>query len=65
MTVTKCIREKLAFPSSQGRMVEAQFVEEEVTRDGGVLLLREIDRKINLIEELEKIIPDFREPTKK
>jgi hypothetical protein len=62
--VTKCIREKLAFPSCQGRNVEAQFVEEEVTSDGGVLLLREIDRKINLTSELERIIPDPREPAK-
>ena len=29
-------------------MVEAEFVKEEVTSDGGVLLLREIDRKIKL-----------------
>src|SRR5689334_12681991 len=63
-TVTKCIKEKLAFPSCQGRIVEAQFVEEEVTSDGGVLLLREIDRKLNLTPELERIIPDPREPAK-
>jgi len=62
--VTKCIREKLAFPSCQGKIVEAQFVKEEVTSDGGVLLLREIDRTINLTCELEKIIPDSREPAK-
>jgi len=62
--VTKCIREKLAFPSCQGRIIEAQFVEEEVTSDGGVLLLREMDRKINLTSELERIIPDPREPAK-
>ena len=54
----KCIKEKLTLPSCQGRIVEANFVEEEVTSDGGVLLLREIDRKINLTAELEKIIPD-------
>ena len=62
--MTKCIREKLAFPSCQGKIVEAQFVKEEVTSDGGVLLLREIDRTINLTCELEKIIPDSREPAK-
>jgi hypothetical protein len=62
--VTKCTKEKLALPACQGRIVEAQFVEEEVTSDGGVLLLREIDRKIQLTSELEKIIPDPREPSK-
>src|SRR3990167_3356585 len=60
-TMAKCTKEKLAFPSCQGKIVEAEFVEEEVTSDGGVLLLREIDRKINLISELEKIIPDPRD----
>jgi hypothetical protein len=47
-TMTKCTKEKLRLLPCQGRIVEAQFVEEEVTSDGGVLLLREIDRKINL-----------------
>jgi hypothetical protein len=58
--MTKCNKETLVLPSCQGRIVEAQFVEEEVTSDGGVLLLREIDRKINLTSELSKIIPDPR-----
>lgn len=58
--MTKCIKEKLTLPSCQGRIVEAEFVEEEVTSDGGVLLLREIDRKIKLTLELSKIIPDSR-----
>lgn len=62
--MTKCIKEKLTLPACQGRIVEAQFVKEEVTSDGGVLLLREIDRKINLTVELKKIIPDSREPAK-
>jgi hypothetical protein len=63
-TVTKCTKEKLTLPPCQGRIVEAEFVEEEVTSDGGVLLLREIDRKTNLISELGKIIPDPREQSK-
>ena len=58
--MTKCIKEKLTLPPCQGRIVEAEFVEEEVTSDGGVLLLREIDRKIKLTSELSEIIPDSR-----
>lgn len=61
--MTKCIKERLAFPPCQGRIVEAQFVKEEVTSDGGVLLLREIDRKINLTSSLQRIIPDPRNQT--
>jgi hypothetical protein len=44
--MTKCTKEKLTLPPCQKRIVEAQFVKEEVTSDGGVLLLREIDREI-------------------
>ena len=50
----------MLFPSCQGRIVEAEFVKEEVTSDGGVLLLREIDRKINLTSQLAAIILDPR-----
>jgi len=32
-------------------MVEVEFIKEDVTSDGGVLLLREIDRKIKLTTE--------------
>lgn len=62
--MTKCNKKKLLLPPCQGRIIEAEFVKKEVTSDGVVLLLREIDRKINLISELEKIIPDPREPAK-
>lgn len=63
-TMAKCIKEKIVLPPCQKRIVEAEFIKEEVSSDGGVLLLREIDRKINLTSELEKIIPDPREPSK-
>jgi hypothetical protein len=64
LTVTKCSKEKLSLPACRRLKVEAEFVKKEVTSDGGVLLLREIDRKINLISELRKIVPDFRDPSK-
>jgi hypothetical protein len=58
--MTKCIKEKLILPACRGRIVEAEFIKKEVSSEGGVLLLREIDRKINLTGALEKIIPDPR-----
>jgi hypothetical protein len=64
LTMTNSTKEKLELPPCKGRIVEAEFIEKEVTSDGGVLLLREIDRKINLTGELEKMIPDPREPAK-
>ena len=56
--MTKCIKEKVSFQPCQGKIVEAEFVEEEVSSDGGVLLLREIDRKIKLTSRLGEMIPD-------
>jgi hypothetical protein len=61
-TMTNRNKKKLIFPECNNKIVEAQFVKEEVTSDGGVLLLREIDRKIKLTEKLAKIIPDKRNP---
>lgn len=60
-TMTKCTKNKVTFPPCQGRIVEAEFIKEEITSDGGVLLLREIDRRINLTGQLTKLIPDSRD----
>ena len=62
--MTKCNKKKLTLLPCQNRIVEAEFIEEAVTSDGGVLLLREIDHKIQLTAELAKIMPDPREPSK-
>jgi hypothetical protein len=59
--MTDRTREKITFPPCQKRIVEAEFVKEEVTSDGGVLLLREIDRTLNLTKQLSSIIPDERD----
>ena len=58
--MTKCNKEKIDLPACKGRKVQAEFVEEAISSDGGVLLLREIDRKINLTPSLSKLIPDPR-----
>lgn len=47
---------------STTRKIEVQFSGGEVTSDGGVLLLREVDRKLNLTSEFSKHIPDPRNP---
>lgn len=60
-TMTKCTKDKITFLPCQGRKVEAEFIKEEITSDGGVLLLREIDQRIKLTEQLAKIIPDYRD----
>lgn len=44
------------------RKIEVQFSGGEVTSDAGVLLLREVDRKLGLTNEFSKHIPDSRNP---
>ncbi len=46
--MTDCSTSKLSFPSCKGRCVEAEFSGGEVTSDGGVLLLRQVDRRLGL-----------------
>ena len=62
--MTNCIPNKVRFSSCNGLKVEAEFVKEEITSDGGVLLLKEIDRKLKLTERLCKIIPDKRDQSR-
>lgn len=60
--MTDCTQETFYFPSIQRRKIEAKFSGGDVTSDGGVLLLREIDRQLNLTSALSEVIPDPRNP---
>ena len=62
--MTNCNSKKIVFPGFSGLKVEAEFVKEEISSDGGVLLLKEIDRKLRLTERLAKLIPDKRDPSR-
>lgn len=42
--------------------VEVDFDGGTMTSDGGLLLLKEVDRRLQLIERLDKLIPDPRDP---
>ena len=44
------------------RKIEVNFSGGEVTSDAGVILLREIDRKLQLTKEFSKHLPDSRDP---
>jgi hypothetical protein len=50
----------LQFPSLKGRKVEAQFNGGEVSSDGGLLLLRQVDRRLGLTEKLAALLPEAR-----
>lgn len=58
--MTECIQESFAFTAHFSRRVESSFTGGQVTSDGGALLLREVDRKINLIRRLAACFTDKR-----
>lgn len=57
---TECIQEAFTFASHFSRRVEAGFTAGRVSTDGGALLLREVDRKIRLLERLAGCFRDGR-----
>ena len=60
--MTECNQEVFSFASHFSRRVEAGFTAGQVTSDGGALLLRQVDRKINLLGGLAACFSDGRSP---
>jgi len=60
--MTECNQETFAFTAHFSRRVEAGFTAGQVSTDGGALLLREVDRKINLIDRFAGCFSDGRSP---
>jgi len=60
--MTECNHETFAFTAHFSRRVEAGFSAGQVSTDGGALLLREVDRKINLLGRLDGCFSDGRLP---
>ncbi len=60
--LTECIQETFSFAAHFSRRVEAGFTAGQVSSDGGVLLLREVDRKIKLLGRLAGCFRDGRSP---
>lgn len=58
----KCAQTELTFPSFDRRKIEANFAGGEVSSDGGVLLLRQADRRLGLVKALDAVLPDPRDP---
>ena len=57
-----CNDELFEFPSFDRRKIEASFQGGEVSSDGGVMLLREADRRLGLSKALDAALPDPRHP---
>ena len=62
--MTDCITQPLLFSSLGRKKVEADFNGGHLTSDAGMLLLREVDRRIGLLDALTGCIADPREASK-
>ena len=60
--MTECTQEVFSFAAHFSRRVEASFTAGQVSSDGGALLLRQTDRKINLLSRVATCFTDRRSP---
>lgn len=60
--VTDCSTERLLFEDIQGKKIEVDFDGGRVTSDAGVLLLREVERRLQLIRRVAQVLRDRRHP---
>jgi hypothetical protein len=60
--VTYCTTPSPPFSSVGRRPIAADFTGGAITSDAGILLLREADRQLQLIDALDRAIPDPRNP---
>ena len=60
--MTKCKSKSPALKRLRRQAVEADFDGGTLTTDAGLLLLREVDRKLGLIKRIDDVIPDPRDP---
>lgn len=58
--MTNCTQESFQFPVCKRRRVEANFQGGDITSDGGVLLLQQIDRRLGLNQAIAQILDDPR-----
>lgn len=60
--MTQCIQQTFDFQCLDRRKVQADFNGGDLSPDGGVLLIREIDHQLGLTEQLSNCFTDFRDP---
>ena len=60
--MTNCNSLPIELPGFNGRKIQADFCGGEVSSDGGLLLLRQVDRWIGLTKRLGQLLPDPRDP---
>lgn len=60
--MTKCKPKRRSLKRLRRQAVEVDFEGGTLTSDGGLLLLREVDRRLDLIRRIDEAIPDPRDP---
>lgn len=60
--MTECKPKKLVLSRLGRRRIEADFTGGRLTSNAGLLLLREVDRRLGLVEAVDRAIPDPRDP---
>lgn len=60
--MTECSTEALAFSGLRRRKLVVDFEGGRLTSDAGLLLLREVDRRLGLIDAISACLPDPRDP---
>ncbi len=59
--MTECNQERFSFAAHFSRRVEGRFTAGQVSSDGGALLLRQVDGKIDLLKRLAACFTDGRD----
>jgi len=62
--MTKCIALSNQFSKVKNRQIEINFTGGDISSDGGVLLLREADKRLGITAELARMFPDKRDTSK-
>jgi len=60
--MTQCIQASFDYPACKSRKIVVDFNGGEVTSDGGLLLIRQADRKLGLTRALNEVLSDPRRP---
>lgn len=60
LPVTNCTQQSFHFPPCRRRSIEASFDGGEISSDGGALLLRQVDRRLELTAAIARVLTDPR-----
>ena len=60
--MAECNQLSFQLPGLNGRRIEGNFQGGNVSSDGGLMLLRQVDRRLGLTKALAKRLPDQRDP---